>query len=222
MIMKNSDFLKNSTIAHRGIFDNKKTAENTINAFKKAITKGYTIELDLHLTKDNKVVVSHDDKVDRLSNEKGFIKDKTLEELRNIKLLDGSVIPTFDEVLELVNGKVPLLIELKYSKGFRLEKEVINRLDNYKGEFAIQSFIPSTIIYFRLFRKNYLLGLLVGPKHNTVNFINTCKPDFINVNKDLIDDKKVQRFKGIKLTYLVDKKEKDKYIDKCDNVICNI
>ena len=131
MIMKNSDFLKNSTIAHRGIFNNKKTVENTINAFKKAIAKGYTIEFDLQLTKDNKVVVSHDDKVDRLSNEKGFIKDKTLEELRNIKLLDGSVIPTFDEVLELVNGKVPLLIELKYSKGFRLEKEVINRLDNY-------------------------------------------------------------------------------------------
>ena len=221
-MIKNSDFLKNNIIAHRGIFDNKKVVENTINAFKKAITKGYTIELDLHLTKDNKVVVFHDDNVDRLSDSKGFIKDKTFEELRNIKLLDGSVIPSFDEVLELVDGKVPLLIELKYSKGFRLEKEVINRLDNYKGEFAIQSFIPSTIVYFRLFRKNYILGLLVGTKHNTSNMINTCRPDFINVNKDLLEDKKVQRFKGIKLVYLVDKKEKDKYSDKCDNVICNI
>lgn len=221
-MIKNSDFLKNSIIAHRGIFDNKKTVENTINAFKKAINKGYTIELDLHLTKDNKIVVFHDDKLDRLSDGEGFINDKTLEELRKIKLIDGSVIPTFDEVLELVNGKVPLLIELKYSKGFRLEKEVINRLDNYKGEFAIQSFIPSTIIYFRLFRKNYIVGLLVGTKHNTSNVINTCKPDFINVNKDLLEEKKIQRYKGIKLVYLVDKKEKDKYTDKCDNVICNI
>ena len=109
MIMKNN-FLKNSVIAHRGIYDNKKIVENTIPAFKKAITKGYAIELDLHLSKDNKVIVFHDDTLDRLTDRKGRVENLLLDEIKDIKLLNGSNIPTFDEVLVLVSCKVPLLI----------------------------------------------------------------------------------------------------------------
>lgn len=222
MIMKNN-FLKNSIIAHRGIFDNKKIVENTIEAFKKAMNKGYAIELDLHLTKDNKVIVFHDDTLDRLTNKKGRIDHMILEDVRKIKLLNKSYIPTFEEVLTLINGKVPLLIELKDSKGFLLEKEVVKILENYQGEYAIQSFDPRTVIWFRLFKKEITRGLLVGPKTiGSLKLINTCKPDFINVNKTLLDDKRVKKFNGIKLSYLIDEIDKDKYSDKCDNVICNI
>ena len=154
MIMKNN-FLKNNIIAHRGIYDNKKIFENSLEAFKKAIDKGYAIELDLRLTKDNKIVIFHDDKLERLTNEKGYIKDKNFIELEKIKLINNSKIPTFKEVLDLVNGKVPLLIELKSNiKGTRLEKEVVKELKNYKGEYAIQSFNPKTIIWFRIFGFN--------------------------------------------------------------------
>jgi len=226
MTMKNN-FLKNSIIAHRGIFDNKKIIENTVGAFKKTINKGYTIELDLRLTKDNKIVVFHDDKLDRLTNEKGYIKDKTLDELKKIKLLNtNNFIPTFDEVLSLVNGKVPLLIELKPEKGYTLEKEVIKALSNYSGEYAVQAFNPKSIIYFRLFKKDIIRGLLISPKsieiYNSLKSINFCKPDFINVNKELLDNNKIISFKGIKLAYTIEKNEKDKYSDKCDNMICNI
>lgn len=221
MIMKN-DFLKNSVIAHRGIFDNKKTIENTIPAFKKAINKGYTIELDVRLTKDNKVVVFHDDKLERLTKDNELVKDKTLDELRKIKLLNKDIIPTLEEVLVLVDSKVPLLIELKTSNGFLLEKEVAKILDNYKGEFAIQSFDPRTVLWFRLFRKNYIRGLLISPKTFKIRMINTCKPDFINVNKTLLDEKYIKNYKGIKLAYTIDENEKEKYSNKCDNMICNI
>lgn len=226
MIMKN-DFLKNNIIAHRGIYDNKKVIENTIAAFKKAVNKGYTIELDLHLTKDNKVIVFHDDKLDRLTNEKGVLKDKTNEELKEIKLINGDTIPLFEEVLSLVDGKVPLLIELKDDrKDHELEKEVSKILDNYNGLFAIQSFRPSTIIHFRIFRNKFIRGLLISPKsilkYKSLRKIILCDPDFINVNKTLLNNKKIKDFDGIKLAYVVDKSEKDKYSDKCDNMICNI
>ena len=224
----NNDFLKNNIIAHRGIYDNEKVIENTLEAFKKAIKKGYIIELDLHLTKDNEVIVFHDDKLDRLTKSKGYIKNRNYKDLKNIKLLNtNSYIPTFDEVLSLVNGKVPLLIELKDDrKGLKLEKEVIKKLDNYNGLFAIQSFRPSTIIYFRIFRNKFIRGLLISKNYNlkyhSLRMINICKPDFINVNKNLLNNKIIKKFKGIKITYLVDKNEKMLYSDKCDNMICNI
>lgn len=222
MIMKNN-FLKDSVIAHRGIYDNKKIVENTIPAFKKAISKGYAIELDLHLSKDNKIIVFHDDTLDRLTDKKGKVESLPLEEIKKLKLLNVASIPTLEEVLELVKGKVPLLIELKDSRGFTLEKEVSKMLENYKGEFAIQSFDPRTVLWFRLFKKDITRGLLIGPRSvGSFKMICTCKPDFINVNKVLLDDKKVKKFNGLKLAYLIDKEEKDKYNDKCDNMICNI
>ncbi len=228
MIMKNSDFLKNSIIAHRGIYDNKKVIENTISSFIKAINKGYAIELDLHLTKDNKIIVFHDDKLERLTNDKGYIKDKTIKDIKNLKLLNtDNYIPSFDEVLSLVNGKVPLLIELKNDRDdFKLEKEVIKQLNNYEGEFAIQSFRPRTILYFRIFKKSFIRGLLISQnsnkKYNSLKKINICKPDFINVDKKMLDNNIVKDFNGIKLAYTLEKKEKNIYSDKCDNMICNI
>lgn len=223
-----SNFLKEYVIAHRGIYDNKKIVENTIGSFIKAINKGYAIELDLHLSKDNKIVVFHDDKLERLTNKKGFIKDKTVEELKKIKLLNtDNYIPTFDEVLSLVNGKVPLLIELKYDiRGFKLEREVSKMLKDYNGEYAIQSFNPKTIIWFRIFKNKIIRGLLISNRtikiFNSLKLINLCKPDFININKELVNNKIISKYKGIKLIYSVDKSEKDKYSDKCDNMICNI
>lgn len=227
MIMKNS-FLKDSVIAHRGIYDNKKTIENTLEAFKKAMNKGYSIELDLHLTKDKKIVVFHDDTLDRLTDKRGRVDSFTLEELKNTKLLDTETyIPSFDDVLNLVDGKVPLLVELKSSvKGCKLEREVSKRLKEYNGEYAIQSFNPKSILWFRIFNKNVTRGLLISPKtyklYNYSKLMNTCKPDFINVNKILVDEKLVKGFNGIKLAYVIDKSEKYKYSDKCDNMICNI
>ena len=75
------NFIVNSIIAHRGIFDNKKIPENSIKAFKDALNKNYVIEFDVHLTKDKKIVVFHDMDLDRMTKKTGPIKELTLSEL---------------------------------------------------------------------------------------------------------------------------------------------
>ena len=236
--MKNNFLVKN-TIAHRGIFDNDKVPENSIKSFKDAIKKGYVIEFDVHLTKDKKIVVFHDMDLDRMTKEKGPIKELTLEELQKIKLLDTDYrIPSLDEVLELIDGKVPLLIELKYdTKHHELEKELIKKLDQYNGEFAVQSFDPFYVSYFRFHKNEYLRGLLIGSFRSKIKniFINNLillpfdilisNPDFLAVDKKLYKNKRIKKFKKKKNVVawtMKSKEDVDKYKDKFDNVICNI
>ena len=229
--MKDLEFLKKGIIAHRGIFDNRKVPENSIKAFKNALNKGYAIELDIRLTKDNKIVVFHDDVLGRMTKKKGNIKNLTFEELQKIKLINTDyTIPSLDEVLSLVNGKVPLLIELKSSsRSHRLEKELIKKLDEYKGEFAVQSFNPFIISYFRFHKKEYIRGLLVSYKKyksfGTSLSIKLSKPDFLSVSKRMYKNKKIIKYrKKIPVfAWTIDSKDDvKKYQDCFDNLICNI
>lgn len=201
--MRDISFLTRNYIAHRG-FHNEKNPENSIGAFKKAINSGYIIELDVHMLSDNTVVVFHDDSLYRMTHVKTKIKDYSYEELKKIKLLDSKYsIPTLSEVLNLVDGKVPLIIELKYDlKVGLLENEVVKLLDNYKGEFCVKSFSPLSVYWFRKHRPNYIRGLLIGYSNKTFKqkFFHSrfvcwlCKPDFISCNY-MISNKMINRFK---------------------------
>ena len=112
--MKNLDFLSSNLIAHRGLH-NDKYPENSLGAFKRAIRKNYIIEFDVHLLKDGTAVVFHDDNLYRMCGKRKKIKDFTYDELKKIKLLDTNyTIPTLDSVLKLIEGKVPIIVELKY------------------------------------------------------------------------------------------------------------
>lgn len=234
-----NNFLVKGTVAHRGIFDNKKVPENSIKAFKDALNKKYIIEFDVHLTKDKKLVVFHDDVLERMTNSTGLIKDYTLEELQKVKLLDTNyTIPSLDEVLTLIDRKVPILVEMKYdTKGFELPKLLLERLSRYNGEVAVQSFNPFLVSYFRFYKKEYLRGLLVGRFRNGVKniFINNslllplsiliCEPDFLAVNKNMYKDKVILKFKRKKPVIswtMKSKSDVEKYKDKFDNIICNI
>ena len=85
-----------------------------MNAFKNAIDHGTAFEFDIHLTKDNELVVCHDENLVRTTGKEGIIEDLTLQEIRdNYRLLDGGVIPTFQEVLDLNHDKVPMASECK-------------------------------------------------------------------------------------------------------------
>lgn len=106
---------RQTMFAHRGYHCIERgIPENSMAAFRAAIEKGYGIEIDLHLTRDGQLAVFHDDTLERICGQPDTIEDMTFEELKTCRLSGTSeIIPSFHDVLSLVNGKVPLLIELK-------------------------------------------------------------------------------------------------------------
>ena len=200
--MKDLKFLKDSLIAHRGVHID--APENTINAFKEAVKKKYIIEFDVHLLKDNTVVVFHDDNLKRMTGQNKKLKDCTYEEIKDLQLLDSNdYIPTLKEVLKIINGKVPIIVELKSDRKVRLlEKELVKQLDKYKGKFCVKSFNPLSIRWFRKNKPDYIRGLLVNNKkkslisaicRSNISLIIT-RPDFISCNYKLHNNKKILRY----------------------------
>ncbi len=185
--------LKGAFIAHRGIHaDDKGLAENTMPAFIAADKLGFAIELDVRLTKDGKVVVFHDDDLERLCGVKGTIEDHTYEQLQAYTILSTDQrIPTFEEVVRAV--EVPLLIEIKSSH--KNNKALCAALDDilreYNGTFIIQSFYPPALLWFRLHHRSLCRGILSSdyikkgaPFHHILagwllfNFM--IRPDFVS------------------------------------------
>ncbi len=157
------NWLNKIPIAHRGLHD-LEVPENSLGAFKSAIDLNYIIELDVRLTKDRKVVVFHDIETSRLVDRNLKINEANLNELEELSLKGSSFkIPSLKTVLEFVNGRVPLLIEVKNETNVgALENELVKILDGYKGEFALQSFNPLSLKYISRVRPDFKIGLLVG------------------------------------------------------------
>ena len=154
---------KNRHYAHRGLFDNKTDApENSLAAFKKAVDAGYGIELDVQLSKDDKLVVFHDATLKRMCGIDGNVWDYTLEELQQMKLLSSNeTIPTFEQFLEVVDGKVPFILEFKLDRAQTRVCELANEaLKNYKGVYCIESFHPLALLWYRKNRPDVLRGQL--------------------------------------------------------------
>jgi glycerophosphoryl diester phosphodiesterase len=145
-------FLK-APIAHRAFHDvTDGRPENSRAAVKAAIDNGYGIEIDLQLSKDGQAMVFHDYDLDRLAEATGYVRLHTAAELREIPLKGGDeTIPTLPEILELVAGRVPLLIELKdqdLNMGPNigpLEDATAAALQNYDGPVALMSFNPHSV-----------------------------------------------------------------------------
>ncbi len=150
-------------IAHRGLHSDT-IPENSLTAFKAAVDMGYGIELDVRLTADCKLVVFHDRDLKRMCNIDGRLSHFTYEQLCCFKLLDTNErIPLLSEVLKLVNGRVPLLIEVKDREcSFEIQKRLTKLMRGYKGKWAVQSFNPFTIMLFRLFAKDVKRGVIIS------------------------------------------------------------
>jgi len=137
--------------AHRGLW-NDKLPENSLSAFRAAVENGFGIELDVHLTADGHLIVHHDDSLKRMCGPDKQIAQTPLAEIRACRLLDtDEVVPTFDEVLEVVGGKVPLIVEVKVEKGNHapLCKAVYERMQRYDGLWCMESFQPRAVEWFR-------------------------------------------------------------------------
>jgi glycerophosphoryl diester phosphodiesterase len=155
-------------IAHRGYHDKRLgRVENSPSAFAAAVEAGYAIEMDLQLSRDGAAIVFHDDLLDRLTGQHGPVRERVAAELAQIGLTGGSdTIPTLAEVLEQVDGKVPLLIELKDQHGEMgdtdgtLEVATTQALAGYAGPVALMSFNPHMVRRLADLAPNLPLGLV--------------------------------------------------------------
>ena len=147
--------------AHRGLWNGERP-ENSLPAFRAAVEKGFGIETDVHITKDNRLVVFHDDSLKRMCGDGRNLPDCTLAELRQLRLAGTEeTIPTFDEFLEAVDGKVPLVIEIKTDRRITLLCEQVNeRLSRYQGPYCIESFDPRAVRWYRKHRPDVIRGQL--------------------------------------------------------------
>ena len=178
--------------AHRGLH-NEKFPENSLGAFNNAAEHRYGIELDIQLSKDKIPMVFHDATLKRVCGIDAKLSDYTCEELKKMKLLGSEyTIPTFREVLEVVNGRVPLLVEFKPGS-LELCDIACPILDEYHGIFCVESFDPFILNKIKKIRPRYARGQLVGnsiksksTKNFFLNFSLTAllthilsRPDFV-------------------------------------------
>lgn len=216
--MKDISFLKSSLIAHRGVH-NSNIPENTLSAFVKCVDKNYIIELDIHILTDNTIVIYHDHNLKKLTGVNKVIETLNYAQLSKIKINKKYTIPTLSQLLHILQGKVPILIEIKdMNNNSKFEEELVKILDNYKGKFAIQSMNPFVIDWFYKNRKNYIIGLIVFNNLN-YNLVKkyTKKIDFISVYKKQLP---IQT-KLLTLAWTIRiESEYKKYIKLCDNLIC--
>ncbi len=192
-----SEFIK-VLYAHRGVHDNKTDApENSMLAFQKAVESGFGIELDIQLSKDNIPVVFHDETLTRVCGVNRKVRDCTFDELQQYTLCNSSEkIPLFADVLQEINGKVPLIVELKIpSVDISLCPIADKLLRTYNGQYCIESFNPLGVHWYRRNHKKIMRGQLADAFHKEkeykgilyfilenllLNFV--TKPDFIAYN----------------------------------------
>lgn len=231
-------FLNTLPVAHRGLHDETKP-ENSLAAFEAAMKAGYAIETDVHFTKDGEIAVFHDDNLERMTGDKRELKDCTMKELKELRLGGTEErIPTFEEFLTLVGGKVPLLIEIKEMKGVKgktiaAAMLAVMKKIGYKGEYAVQSFDPFYAKAYKKLAPAVPCGILAQAKMSEkgdrlswkikayflsrLKFNGLVKPDFISYGFWLLPQKCVTKFKGAKLAWTIrspeDEAQARKYVD---------
>ncbi len=224
--------------AHRGLHGGP-IPENSMAAFSLAADKGYGIELDVHLSRDGLPVVFHDDNLKRMTGVDKKVSDLDSQELADLRLADSEEgIPLFSDVLKLVAGRVPMLVEIKNTgRAGELEEKTYELLSSYDGRFAVQSFSPFSVKWFRLNAPGVLRGQLssrfddmkeslpayqvFGLKNLLVNALS--RPNFISYEIDSLPKGVVSRLrkKGVSvLGWTVrNEEQKERAGRYCDTMI---
>ncbi len=195
---------KDRYYAHRGLYNNNSNApENSMKAFERAIEEDYGIELDVRLTKDNVPIVFHDKSLKRVCGIDRMVEDVAYEDLKLLKLFKSDKnIPLFKDILQFVNGRVPLIVEIKGpSDNLKICEITSTLLDEYKGVYCIESFDPLIINWYKKNRPRVIRGQLSSnyfkrelEKNIVMNFILQnmllnfySKPNFIAFNHHYAD-----------------------------------
>lgn len=174
-------------VAHRGLW-NENFPENTLSAYQNAIDNGYPIEMDVQMSTDGRLFCFHDDNVKRMTGVDKDIRTLTAKEIENLTV-GNEKVPTFEEFLNLVDGKVPLLIEIKQQINKGIEEKTLEALKDYKGEYVIQSFDPFVMLKIKKLAPKVIRGQL-GCNNNkkglkwkvvrNLSFNFLVKPDFVH------------------------------------------
>ena len=219
-------WIKETPIAHRGLHT-KDIPENSLSAFENALKNNYAIELDVQFTKDKEIVVFHDENLKRMTNDTRNIEDVNYDELKNLRLGNtNEIIPTLEEVLELVDSKVAILIEIKDCKDYiELSEKTYEILKGYEGNYAIQSFNPFILEWYKNNASEVIRGQLSGTftegseslnsfekfvlKNMLLNF--KSKPNYIGYELEGIPKSKLEslRKKGVPIIVWTVKNKED-------------
>ncbi len=210
-MIKNISWLNEINIAHRGLHDiSKGIPENSIIAFDNAIRNNVAIELDVHVIKDGNIIVFHDDNLIRCCNLNKKIKDCTLEDIKKVKLFNTDYkIPLLEDTLSYIDGKVPLIIEIKTDMPYYIVcPKIVKLLKTYKGTFAIKSFDPLIVYWFKKYYNYITRGMLISNFNkekkfkiikklliSSMIFVPLCKPDYLSVQLQMLKSKKIKQIK---------------------------
>ena len=230
-----NSWLTKIPIAHRGLHDDI-SPENSMSAFAKAIEGGYAIEMDVQVTKDGVPLVFHDDSLERMTELKGDIREKNFNEICDATLRRSEErIPLLSEFLDFVNGRTPVLLEVKDHKNIGKAEEIIKEtIGGYKGDIAVQSFNPFIVKWFKhntlypsgvlsSFFKSVPMPAWKKALLKNLLLLKYCKADFVSYEcHDGRDFEKLKSLRG-KLPVLFwtvgSAAEAENCKDFCDNII---
>ena len=237
MRINETNWLKNIKISHRGLHD-EVSPENSMSAFKKAMDKGFAIEVDVYLTTDNQIVIFHDYNLKRMCGVNKLITKMSYEEMKDCTLGDSDEkIPLLKDLLDIAT--TPILIEFKSvdKKNMTIVEETLKLTDNFNGEFAMQSFNPCIILWLEKNRPEILRGQLSSffteeilpfiQKYvlKRMLFNRKSRPDFISYDERNLPNKYVNKYLKkhpdiVKVAWTVTSAEREAEVLKiADNVI---
>lgn len=233
----NETWIAMSPIAHRGLHNNEDIPENSIASFKNAIKYKCPIEFDVTCLADGTPVIFHDEKLSRMTGKDGFITNSTKDEISKLNLLGTKEkIPTLAQALDIIAGKVPVLIEIKnFGKVGSLEKAIWKVLQNYSGDYAVESFNPYTLEWFKnnapkvkrgqlasFFKDKEITGIRRFSLKRMLLNKKVSEPNFIVYKSEDMPNKYVKKYFGKipVIAYTIkNEEEENRILDYCDNII---
>ncbi len=164
--MSDIGWLTERPVAHRGLHDaSAGVIENTPGAVKAALSYGFAIEVDLQISKDGEAMVFHDDTLDRLTTSRGKVAARTAKQLARVNFKDTKdCMWSLSDLLQLVRGVVPLMLEIKsqWDNVGPLEKRVAEVLGTYDGPVCVMSFNPQSVIAMKALAPTLIRGLVAA------------------------------------------------------------
>lgn len=223
--MKVPESLLSLPVAHRGLHG-ESIPENSLAAFCAAADRGYAIETDVRFTKDRRLVLFHDDAVDRMTDGAGNVSAFCLGDLKALRLGNTEErIPLLEELLQKIEGKVPLLLEIKDMPGVsgaEIAAAIAETMERHRVVYAVQSFQPMYVKAYKKRCPDIACGLLASAqpftkadfggsplwrvkahilKNMSLNF--AVKPDFVSYRVQDLPNKRVSAFRGAKFAWTV-------------------